>query len=87
MICENPTHHAALKLFRLHGYEIDGIEMEDDGVNVSELEKCLSKQEYDFAYFIPSYHNPTGIVTSSQKRKKIMDLFSVLSASYYRRWI
>ncbi len=76
VICENPTHHAALKLFRLHGYEIDGIEMEDDGVNVSELEKCLSKQEYDFAYFIPSYHNPTGIVTSSQKRKKIMDLFS-----------
>lgn len=76
LICENPTHHSALKLFRLHGFEIDGIDMEDDGVNVRKLEKCLSKKEYDFAYFIPSYHNPTGIVTSSEKRKKIMDLFS-----------
>lgn len=76
LICENPTHHSALKLFRLYGFEIDGIEMEDDGVNVRQLEKCLSKKEYDFAYFIPSYHNPTGIVTSSEKRKKIMDLFS-----------
>jgi len=76
VICENPTHHAALKLFRLHGFDIDGIEMDDDGVNVGKLETLLSKKEYDFAYLIPSYHNPTGIVTSSEKRKEIMDLFS-----------
>jgi len=76
LICENPTHHSALKLFQLHGFEIDGIEMENDGVNVKKLEKSLSEKEYDFAYLIPSYHNPTGIVTSSEKRKKMMDLFS-----------
>ena len=76
VICENPTHHSALKLFRLHGYEVDGIDMEDDGINVRMLETFLSKKQYDFAYLIPSYHNPTGIVTSSEKRKKIMELFS-----------
>ncbi len=76
VICENPTHHSALKLFRLHGFEIDGIEMEDDGVNIRKLETSLSKKEYDFVYLIPSYHNPTGIVTSSEKRKEIMELFS-----------
>jgi len=76
VICENPTDDSALKLFRLHGFEIDGIEMDNDGINVSQLETFLSKKEYDFAYLIPSYHNPTGIVTSSKKRKEIMDLFS-----------
>lgn len=76
VLCENPTNDSALKLFRLHGFEIDGIEMEDDGINVQKLKSCLANKEYDFAYFIPSYHNPTGIVTSSQKRKEIMDLFS-----------
>lgn len=76
VICENPTNDSALKLFRLHGFEIDGIEMDNDGVNISQLETMLSKKEYDFAYLIPSYHNPTGIVTSSKKRKEIMDLFS-----------
>ncbi|MBP0726973.1 PLP-dependent aminotransferase family protein [Bacillus sp. RG28] len=76
VLCENPTHYSALKLFRLHGFEIDGIEMDDDGLNVCKLETLLSKKEYDFAYLIPSYHNPTGIVTSSEKRKEIMDLFS-----------
>jgi len=76
VICENPTNDSALKLFRLHGFEIDGIEMDNDGVNISQLETTLAKKEYDFAYLIPSYHNPTGIVTSSKKRKEIMDLFS-----------
>ncbi|MCE4048571.1 PLP-dependent aminotransferase family protein [Bacillus sp. Au-Bac7] len=76
IICENPTHHSALKLFRMHGYEIDGIDMEDDGINIDMLEDLLAKNNYDFAYLIPSYHNPTGIVTSSEKRKKIMELYS-----------
>ncbi|UGB33363.1 PLP-dependent aminotransferase family protein [Metabacillus sp. B2-18] len=76
VLCENPTNDSALKLFRLHGFEIDGIQMDNDGVNIRQLETLLSKKEYDFAYLIPSYHNPTGIVTSSQKRKEIMDLFS-----------
>lgn len=76
VLCENPTNDSALKLFRMHGFEIDGIEMENDGVNVKQLETSLSNKEYDFAYFIPSYHNPTGIVTTAKKRKEIMDLFS-----------
>ncbi|MFB7159621.1 PLP-dependent aminotransferase family protein [Lysinibacillus sp. NPDC056232] len=76
VICENPTHHAALKLFRLHGFDIHGIDMMDDGVDIEQVEKSLSEKEFDFAYFIPSYHNPTGIVTSSEKRAEIIRLFS-----------
>ncbi|WP_242221385.1 PLP-dependent aminotransferase family protein [Bacillus cereus group sp. BfR-BA-01380] len=76
IICENPTHHAALKLFRLHGLDIHGIEMKDDGIDICQVEKSLSETDFDFAYLIPSYHNPTGIVTSSEKRTEIMKLFS-----------
>ncbi|KOP80920.1 GntR family transcriptional regulator [Lysinibacillus sp. FJAT-14745] len=76
VICENPTHHAALKLFRLHGFDIHGIDMKDDGIDIEQVEKSLSEKEFDFAYFIPSYHNPTGIVTSSEKRAEIIRLFS-----------
>lgn len=76
VICENPTHHAALKLFRLHGFEIHGIDMKDDGIDIEQVEKSLSEKEFDFAYLIPSYHNPTGIVTSSEKRAEIIKLFS-----------
>ncbi|WP_427109005.1 PLP-dependent aminotransferase family protein [Lysinibacillus xylanilyticus] len=76
VICENPTHHAALKLFRLHGFDIHGINMKGDGIDIEQVEKSLSEKEFDFAYLIPSYHNPTGIVTSSEKRAEIIRLFS-----------
>lgn len=76
IICENPTHHTALKLFRLHGLDIHGIDMTDDGIDIGQVEKSLSEGDFDFAYLIPSYHNPTGIVTSSEKRTEIMKLFS-----------
>ncbi len=76
VLCENPTHHAALKLFRLHGLDIHGIDMKDDGIDISKVEKSLSEAAFDFAYLIPSYHNPTGIVTSSDKRSEIIKLFS-----------
>lgn len=76
VMCENPTHHAALKLFRLHGFDIHGIDMKDDGIDIEQVKKSLSEKEFDFAYLIPSYHNPTGIVTSSEKRAEIIRLFS-----------
>ncbi|MFT9816782.1 PLP-dependent aminotransferase family protein [Lysinibacillus sp. NPDC056185] len=76
VICENPTHHAALKLFRLHGFDIHGIDMKDDGIDIEQVKKSLSEKDFDFAYLIPSYHNPTGIVTSSEKRAEIIRLFS-----------
>jgi DNA-binding transcriptional MocR family regulator len=76
ILCENPTHHSALKLFQVHGFDIHGIGMDDDGINLKSLEQSLSQKEYDFSYLIPSYHNPTGIVTSSSKRMEIMNLFS-----------
>lgn len=74
IICENPTHNTAIKNMRLHGYEIRGICMDADGMNLEDLEQALEEQAYDCAYLTPSYHNPTGIVMSAEKRRKVMEL-------------
>ncbi|MFB5763946.1 aminotransferase-like domain-containing protein [Paenibacillus medicaginis] len=76
VICENPTHHTALKNLKLQGFEITGIPMERDGMNVELLEAVLQKQpnHFDLAYLTPSYHNPTGIVMSPAKRSAVMKL-------------
>ena len=52
----------------MHGYAITGVEMEPDGISLTGLERELSERTYDMAYLVPSYHNPTGIVMSHQKR-------------------
>jgi DNA-binding transcriptional MocR family regulator len=76
VITENPTHHTAIKNLNLHGFGINGIPMERDGIHLGELEKALEKGEYDCAYFVPSYHNPTGIVMSPEKRQGLMKLMA-----------
>lgn len=73
-ICENPTHHTALKNMRLHQFAITGIQMEPDGMNLEQLERELSAQRFDLAYLVPSYHNPTGIVMSPEKRMEAIRL-------------
>src|SRR5690606_17980621 len=76
VICENPTHHTAIKNLRLHGYEITGIGMERDGIDLEQLEQTLRQQSFDCAYLVPSYHNPTGIVMSPEKRLELMKLLT-----------
>jgi DNA-binding transcriptional MocR family regulator len=75
-ICENPTHHTAINNLKLQGFEITGIPMERDGIDVEQLEAVLQKQtnNFDLAYLTPSYHNPTGIVMSPAKRSAVMKL-------------
>lgn len=68
ILCENPTHHTALKNFKLHGFAITGIDMEPDGISLHQLERALSEGAFDLAYLVPSYQNPTGIVMSPEKR-------------------
>lgn len=76
ILCENPTHHTAIKNFKMHGYDITGIEMEPDGISLEGLARELSNRSYDLAYLVPSYHNPTGIVMSHQKRLDALRLLN-----------
>ncbi|RXZ76720.1 PLP-dependent aminotransferase family protein [Paenibacillaceae bacterium] len=76
VLCENPTHNTAIKNLKLHGFDITGIPMEHGGINMEKLEQALAGQTYDCAYFVPSYHNPTGIVMSPEKRLELMRLMS-----------
>ncbi len=76
VICENPTHNTALKIFKLHGLETIGVKLDNDGMNLDDLSKTLEENDVNLAYLIPSYHNPTGIVMSPQKRAKILSIFS-----------
>lgn len=75
-ICENPTHHTAIKNLKLQGFEITGVPMEHDGIDVEQLESVLQSggSRFDLAYLTPSYHNPTGIVMSPAKRSAVMKL-------------
>lgn len=75
VICENPSFIGALNAFRSIGAKTIGVALEDDGISISELEKtCKEHPEAKLLYLIPTFHNPAGICTSYEKRKKIYEI-------------
>ena len=76
IVCENPTHNTAIKIMKLSGLRICGVEMRADGISIEELKKILAAGGIKAGFLIPSYHNPTGLVMSPEKRVEILKTFT-----------
>ncbi|HBC97893.1 MAG TPA: PLP-dependent aminotransferase family protein [Clostridium sp.] len=74
ILCENPTHNTAIKIMKLHGLNIKGVQIGRKGVDLNELKEKLKKEKFKISYFIPSYHNPTGIVMPPENRAKLYNI-------------
>ena len=65
IIVENPTYFIAINMFKEYGLHVEGINLETDGINISDLENKIielnrdekSKQSVLFYYMIPSYND------------------------------
>lgn len=74
ILCENPTHNTALKIMKLHGLNICSVNINEDGLDTNLLKDTLKKENIRLAYLIPSYHNPTGIVMTPEKRIEVYNV-------------
>lgn len=79
IICEEPSHNTALKIMKAYGLNVIQVKMNKDGMDISSLESALNEYSPKFGYLIPSYNNPTGIVTKTSRRKEIYNLFKKYS--------
>ena len=48
---------------------MQGIKLENDGIDINEFEKCFSKTK--LAYLIPDFQNPSASTYSEEKRNEI----------------
>ena len=75
VICENPSFIGALNSFRSNGANIVGVDLEADGISIEGLEKALkSNPRAKLIYMIPTFQNPSGITTSIEKRRAVLEL-------------
>jgi len=75
IICEAPTFIGSLNAFRSFNTKLVGIPMESDGMDIEALENALKENKnVKFIYCIPNFQNPSGIVTSLEKRRAIYEL-------------
>lgn len=75
VITEAPSFIGSLNTFRSYNAKLVGINIDDDGMNMEELEKALkTHKNARFIYTIPNFQNPSGITMSLEKRKKMYEL-------------
>lgn len=65
---ENPTYKNAWQGFSNLGYQVCGIEMDEAGMRVDELEKSGA----DIAYVMPSHQFPMGYVMPLKRRSQLL---------------
>lgn len=75
ILCEEPTHNTALKIMKAHEVKAIQVKVDEEGMDLRDLEIKLKKYKPKFGYIIPSYNNPTGIVTKTKRRKEIYTIF------------
>jgi GntR family transcriptional regulator / MocR family aminotransferase len=74
VLVEDPTYYAALDLFRTLGFQIIGIPMDGQGMQVEKLETLLQQYHPKLIYTVPNFHNPTGTCLSSARRRQLIVL-------------
>lgn len=74
VIAEEPIVPDNASIFRNKGIQLVTVPMEADGMDLDKLEAAIRKYAPKFIYTMPNYHNPTGIVMSLEKRRRLLEI-------------
>jgi len=71
---EEPSYFLALRIFRDHQLNIIGLPMDDGGLVVEALQEQLGRHKPVFLYTVPTFHNPSNVTLSTERREKLVQL-------------
>lgn len=93
-LVESPTYHLAVKILRDHPLRLVPVPLDRNGLRIDALEGALATLRREgrrprFLYTIPTYHNPTGVCLSQERRQALVDLaiaedFLIVEDDVYR---
>lgn len=80
IVVEAPTFMGALSVFGAFGVDIDGVPVDDAGLDVDLLAADLARRREEgdripkLVYTIPNFQNPTGTTLPRERRERLLDL-------------
>ncbi len=74
VLLETPTYYFAVNLFEAMGVKMIGIPMDRDGMIMEDVEDALVRFHPRLIFTMPTFHHPTGICMSSERRRKLVAL-------------
>lgn len=74
VMVESPTFLGALQTFKMYQADLIEVQMDEDGLILSDLEEKAAKYRPKFLYTIPTFQNPTGRTLPAKRREKLVEL-------------
>ncbi len=74
ILVERPTFVHAVETFEMFEAQCIGVEMDDEGMVMEDLEEKIKKYLPKMVYIIPTFQNPSGRTLSQGRRKRVAEL-------------
>lgn len=74
IVTENPTYIGMIDIVRARRVQVHGINMDEDGIRLDELENYIIDNNPKLIYVMPTFHNPTGNVMPLHRRRQLLNL-------------
>jgi DNA-binding transcriptional MocR family regulator len=72
VVVEVPTYLGAIQTFRALQARVIGVPTDSDGMRVDLLESILARNRPRLIYTQPTFQNPTGLVMSPERRRRLL---------------
>lgn len=93
VLLERPSYLYSLYVFQSAGMNLKGLPLDEQGIIPSSITTVKELKKNAILYSNPSFHNPTGILTSEKRRQEILQVcekeqLPVIEDDIYRElWI
>lgn len=72
VLVEAPSYANAIETWRLYGGRVEGLPLDEGGLDPERLDAALRREPARLLYLMPSFQNPTGLCLDRQRRQDIM---------------
>ncbi len=73
ILMESPSYLYSLHVFQSTGMQLSGVPMDENGIRTDLVAALKRQKRAALLYTIPTFHNPTGILMQSERRKQLME--------------
>ncbi|MBR0139826.1 MAG: PLP-dependent aminotransferase family protein [Firmicutes bacterium] len=74
ILVESPSFIHGTTIFKLFEAKLEPVDMDGEGLVMEDLERKIQRFKPKMIYTIPSFHNPTGVTLSLERRVKLAEL-------------
>ncbi|WP_260425015.1 PLP-dependent aminotransferase family protein [Arachnia propionica] len=78
VLCEDPTYRGALEAMSTHQVRVEGIPVDDCGIEVEMVTRALRRRPHAL-HCQTSIHNPTGVTLSRSRRRELAEAVTTAS--------